>query len=105
MATSNESKRIGRDTELRNKLKEASERYESVMGAPLSVDVLKRFLDESEWNNKFLFLRDRIGVLSDADVGFVRQILKVSVRPVPVSEEAVEELSEGLEEVDVADLG
>ncbi len=70
-----ESRRAGRDKELRTKLKNVLDRFEAVFNKPLSVDVLHEFLDESEKHNRIQFLKDRIGVLSDQDVSFLRNVL------------------------------
>lgn len=70
-----ENKRAGRDKELRGKIKSALDRYEAVFGKPLSTEVLHEFLDESEKNNRIQFLKDRVGVLSDQDVKYLRELL------------------------------
>lgn len=84
------NKRAGRDAELREKLKATQDRYEEVFGKPLSLIALKDFLDDSEKQNKFNFLRDRLGVLSDLDVSYLRNVLKENVvnKTVPASNES-----------------
>lgn len=79
MAESLENKRAGREQELRNKLKATVNRYEDVFAKPLTTSVLKEFLDESEKNNRMVFLRDRMGMLSDQDVNYLRNVLKENV--------------------------
>jgi hypothetical protein len=71
-----ENKRAGREEELRKKIKEVIERYESVFGSPLTTEALKDFLDYSEAQNRNTFLVDRVGVLSDMDVKYLRNVLK-----------------------------
>lgn len=80
MSQSLENKRAGREQELRVKMKGAIERFESVFGRALSAVVLKEFLDESEKHNRISFLRDRMGVLSDVDVGYLRNVLKENLK-------------------------
>ena len=75
-----ENKRAGREDELRRKVKESIERYESVFGVPLTTEALKAFLDYSEEHNRNTFLVARIGVLSDADVGYLRNVLKENAK-------------------------
>lgn len=76
MATSPENRRAGREEELRKKAKEAIKRYEDVFAKPLSTALLKEFLDWSEQQTRLTFLRDRLGVLSDTDVRYLRNFLK-----------------------------
>ena len=78
MTQSLENKRAGRETELKNKMKGTIERYESVFGKPLDVKTILDYLTHEELNNKMVFMRDRMGVLSDADVGFLRNMVKVT---------------------------
>lgn len=73
---STENKRAGREKELRQKVRDATDRFESVFGRPLSVGVLREFLDESRKHNRLVFLKDRVGILSDADVDFLENVLK-----------------------------
>lgn len=94
-----ENKRAGREEELRKKVKECIERYESVFGTPLTTEALKSFLDYSEADNRNIFLRGRIGVLSDTDVGYLRLVLKENAKgtkikdPLP-DEDALEDLED-----------
>jgi len=95
-----ENKRIGRETELRKKVKETADRFEGVFGKPLSPKILNEFLDHSEKHNRNQFLVDKIGVLSDADVHFLRSVLKENV-----SDKSMEEESEApAGQVDIDDL-
>lgn len=103
MAESLENKRAGREQELRNKLKATVNRYEDVFAKPLTTSVLKEFLDESEKNNRMVFLRDRMGMLSDQDVNYLRNVLKenvagssapVKAAPKEVELDDVEDISE-----------
>lgn len=75
MADPIENKRLGREQELRLKMKAALDRYEAVFGKPLSVQFLSQYLTDAEKNNKYVFLKDRVGELSDQDVKFLRFIL------------------------------
>lgn len=97
-----ENKRAGREDELRKKLKAACDRYESVFGKPLGVAELKDFLDFSEAQNKRVFLTDRIGVLSDQDVAYLRNVLKenVSTSPAQPVQVATAEDVDSIEEID-----
>jgi len=106
MATSRESKRIGREQELRNKLKETLTRFEDVFKYPLSVSALKVFLDECELENRHSFLRDRLGLLSDKDVEYLRIVLKESAekglnKPTP---KEVEEATAEIDDIDDVDF-
>ena len=104
MADSNVSvnRRLGREKELRKKMRLALERFESVFAKPLSVNVIKEFLDHSEKQNRLVFLTDRLGVLSDQDVAYVRTLLKeVTVSPELQPElptEEIEEITEDMED-------
>lgn len=103
MADAIENKRVGRENELRQKLKDTVKRFEDVFAKPLSTVVLKEFLDESEKNNRMIFLKDRMGQLSDADVNYLRNVLKENV--VSTTKAAVVS-SDELDDVDdVDDLG
>ena len=99
-----ENKRAGREEELRRKVKEVIERYESVFGAPLTTEAFKAFLDYSEAQNRNTFLVDRVGVLSDMDVKYLRNVLKENKEgtrikdPLP-DEDALDALDE-LDDVD-----
>lgn len=98
MATSLENKRAGREDELRTKLKDTLQRFEHVFNKPLTTTVLKEFLDESEKWNRLNFLKDRMGVLSDMDVKYLRNILKenvaASTKEVAVDDKALEDISD-----------
>ena len=94
------NKRIGRETELRKKIKDTADRFEGVFGKPLSPKILHQFLDHSEEHNRNQFLVDKIGVLSDADVHFLRSVLKENVS----SASAEEDVEESPEQVDIDDL-
>ena len=72
--------RLGREQELREKLKATVERYENVFGKQLTVGNLKDYLDEEEKKNKLDFLRGRMGLLSDTDIGYMRNILKENAK-------------------------
>ena len=102
-----ENKREGRETELRKRVKECIERYESVFGKPLPTEALKFFLDESEKDNRNEFLRSRIGVLSDMDITYLRRVLKENVKGTklkdPLSEEEIPELDD-IEESGIEEL-
>lgn len=77
MTDSVENRRIGREKELKDKLKSAAERYEGIFGKPLSVKVLTEFLDHSERQNWITFLKSRIGEpLSDVDIKYLRDIVR-----------------------------
>lgn len=78
MAKSNENKRLGREKELRRKMRDCMDRFESVFGKPLSTGIILEFLDESEKHNRLTFLKDRIGLLSDWDVEYIRTVLKAA---------------------------
>jgi len=95
------NKRVGRERELRKKLREAVDRYELTFHKPLSPLVLKEFLVESKKHNQLVFLRDRVGVLSDQDCDYLMHILKenpVNESTVPV-QVALDELDDGSMEV------
>ncbi len=102
-----ENKREGRETELRKRVKECIERYESVFGKPLTTEALKFFLDESEKDNRNEFLRSRIGVLSDMDITYLRRVLKENVKGTklkdPLPEEEIPELDD-IEESGIEEL-
>lgn len=106
MVKSLENKRAGRESELRKKLKASLSRYEDVFKKPLSVNALEEFLDESEKNNRLVFLKDRIGVLSDQDVKYLRDFLKEQGKgevEVEVGDsDSLEELSE-IDDDDIVD--
>ncbi len=93
---SRENKRIGRESELRKKVKDAMQRHVDVFGKELTVEGLREFLDESEKQNRLTFLRDRIGMLSDLDVKFIRDVLKGSkgANIAVVDTESLDELDE-----------
>ena len=104
-----ENRRAGREDELRKKLKATVQRYEDVFAKPLTTSVLKEFLDDCEHHNKMTFLRDRMGLLSDQDVAYLRNVLKENVANAfsvaatnKPSEMDVEEL-EDVSELDDAD--
>lgn len=95
------NKRIGREKELKKKIKAAIDRYETVFGKPLSAGALKEFCDYCEKENRMVFLRDRIGRLSDVDSTFIRGLLKETA----ASNEVQPRIdTEDLEEVDDEDL-
>lgn len=106
MAESVENKRAGREKELRGKLKETLTRFEDVFGRVLSPSVLKEFLDESEKHNRISFLRDRMGMLSDMDVQYLRNILKENVLEddSKYSKDAAKNNEVSLDEVDDIDF-
>lgn len=100
------NKRAGREKEIRKKIRQAIDRYELAFGKPLSPAVLKEFLVRSKQENQFVFLRDRVGVLSDQDCEYAMQILQenpVNETTVPV-QVAVAELDEGSLEVPEEDF-
>lgn len=98
-----ENKRLGRENELRVKLKAALDRYEAVFGKPLSVSFLSEYLTDAEKQNKYIFLKDRIGMLSDQDVKYLRFVLAENKsapdHEVKVATEDETDLSE-LEDID-----
>lgn len=104
-----ENKRAGRDKELRKKMRAALDRYESVFGKPLSAKVLNEFLDESEKRNRLTFLTDRIGVLADQDVKYLRELVNENVASpetelsVDVTEESVQQIEE-IDDINLDDL-
>lgn len=103
------NKRAGREEELRKKVKDVIERYEAVFGKPLTTEALKEFLDYSEKQNRITFLVDRVGVLSDMDVEYLRHVLKENVKgskikdPLP-DEDALEDLEDVSDEELLEDL-
>lgn len=99
-----ENKRAGRETELRQKVKDCIERYEDVFGKPLTTEALKKFLDYSEEQNRNIFLTGRIGVLSDMDIVYLRRVLKENVKGTKIKDPLPDESLSDLDEVDEADL-
>ena len=69
------NKQAGRQEELRKKMKDTIERYESVFSKPLSVAYLREFLAEESKQEGFRFLRDRLGFLSGTDIKYLRNIV------------------------------
>lgn len=101
-----DNKRSGREKELRKKIRNAMERYESVFGKPLSAGIIEEFLDESEKHNRITFLKDRVGLLSDWDVDYIRKVLKAGAKSpevVPEIEDVEEEKEDVQEELDLED--
>lgn len=100
MATSVENRRAGREEELRSKLKATVARYEDVFGKSLTAGGLKEFLDESEKRNRLSFLTDRLGMLSDVDISYLRNILKENI----VGSDRVKQVEVDVDDVDTSDL-
>ncbi len=109
------NKRAGREEELRRKVKETIDRYESVFNVPLSTEALESFLNYSEENNRNVFLTGRIGVLSDMDVKYLRNVLKENTKgtnraindplPDPEALEGLDDIEDGSNESDdIADF-
>lgn len=86
----------GRQIELRKKMKESLERYDAVFGRSLSVKELKDFLAEEAKQEKWRFLRDRLGLLSDTDIKFLREIIDSGTA---LSAEAPPEIDDELEDL------
>lgn len=97
------NRRAGREKELRAKLKACADRYETVFGKTLSVNDIRFFCDEEEKREKLTFLRDRVGQLSFADVGYVRQIIK-SGEVAPELPPKLDEVEEEEEQAELEEL-
>ena len=100
MAESLENRRAGREEELSKKLKLAVDRFESVFSKPLTVKVILEYLAHEEFRNRVKFLRDRIGELTDADVGFLRKLIAHSGAAPEVVPDMVDADQLSLDEID-----
>lgn len=90
-----ENRRAGRETELRKKMLATVARFEDVFKKALTPVLLRQFLDAEEVRNRHNFLRDRLGELSDTDIGYLRNVLKENVvddtRTLKVDTEEIDE--------------
>lgn len=74
-AKSASAQRAGRQEELRRRLKETTDRYEAVFGRELQLPELKEYIEHAAKQDRYRFLHQRLGDLSEVDCKYLMDLL------------------------------
>lgn len=88
------NRRVGREKELRQRMKDTLSRYEAVFGKVITVKELREWLIEEGKEEKRQFLRDRMGFLSNVDTSFLLRVIDDAGGAPEMPPEVLDEMDE-----------